>query len=122
MSEEHVGFSGKVGKEGLSLDAARSLQEKLLARMEPNEVEAKANAAARKLLNRDFKGAIAAYEAIAAEHPERRGQCEGQIGACHYFLSDYEEALRWYRSAKDHGADEAMMDDNIAEAEEALGS
>lgn len=117
MSQSHHGF---VGSEGMTLEEARDLQETLLAVLHTDEISEKVNAAARLLLSRDYEGSIRAYQAIAVQHPERRGDCEGQIGAAHYFLGDYEAALSHYESARDHGADPDMMQDNIDEARQAL--
>lgn len=104
----------------MSLEEAQALQRELLAGCETGEVSQKINAAARLMLTGRHDDCIAAYSAIAAEHPEERGTCEGQIGAAHFFKGDYETAIRWYEAARSHGADASMMEDNIKEAQEAL--
>ncbi len=113
---------GFVGREGLSLEQARAVQERLLDGVQTDDVGAKINAAARLLTAREFERSIEAYQAIAREHPERRDDCESQIGAAHFFLGNYEEAIRHYEAALAAGADAEMMADNIQEAREALES
>lgn len=81
---------------------------------------AKVNAAARLLLSKKFEEAIVAYEKIAREHPDSRGECESQIGAAHFFLGNFQRAISHYESARANGADSSMMQDNIQEAQQAL--
>ncbi len=77
------------------------------------------NAAAKKLVARDFDGAIAAYEDVAQRFPHRGGDAHGQIGAAYFFKGDFDRALQHYRHALSLGAPADMMQDNIREAEEA---
>lgn len=77
--------------------------------------------AATLMAARKFDETIAAYTAIAERHLTSRGVSYSQIGAAYYFKGRYEEALRHYELALQNGADEAMMADNIAEAQVALG-
>lgn len=77
------------------------------------------NAAAKKLVARDFDSAIAAYEDVAQRFPHRAGDAHGQIGAAYFFKGDFDRALSHYRHALSLGAPADMMQDNIREAEEA---
>jgi hypothetical protein len=74
------------------------------------------------LATQKFDEAIAAYEAIAADFPHRRGDAESQIGAAYYFKGDYIRAIELYVAARENGADSDMMDDNIWEAVETLAN
>lgn len=85
------------------------------------DVDSKINAAAGLMTTGQFAECIEAYRVIAEQHPEKLGICEAQIGAAYYFLGDYQTAIRYYQQAKGHGANPDHMDDNIAEAREALG-
>ena len=106
---------------GLSHEEARELQDELSSVMESSaDVSQKINAAARLMTPGLFKECIEAYEKIAKEHPDERGTCEGQIGACYYFLKEYDKAIEHYEAGIKYGADEDMMKDNIKEAREAL--
>ncbi len=88
-----------VGDEGKSIEEARALQEKLLDGATTGGVSGKINAAARLLVGVSYEQAISAYTAIMTEHPEQRGTCEGQIGAAHYLLGQFEQAITYYEAA-----------------------
>lgn len=77
------------------------------------------NAASALMLDRKYEACIAAYGELATRFPDRRGDCESQIGAAWYFLKDLNKAIEFYVQARAHGADASMMDDNIWEACEA---
>lgn len=117
MSDSHRTF---VGPDGMSLEEARALQDKLLAGMSTSPLDDKINAAARLMLEGRHEDCMQAYAAIAAEHPEKRATAEGQIGACQFFLGNFEQAIAHYEKAKELGEDAGMMDDNIQEAQEEL--
>jgi tetratricopeptide (TPR) repeat protein len=87
---------------------------------EKHAVGDKLNAAALMLTSQRFDDGISAYRAIGVQHPEELGTCLGQIGACYFFKGEYSEAIKSYVRAKEKGADPAMMDDKIQEAQEAL--
>lgn len=116
-------FSSLFGKTSTEkdFDAAKAEREKFLAKTGPGDDESSAvNAASGLMLDQKYAESIAAYEAIAARYPDRRGEAESQIGAAHYFLGDFHKAIEFYVSARTNGADESMMDDNLWEACEAL--
>ncbi len=117
MSDSHSTF---IGPDGLSLEEARALQDKLLAGLSTSPIDDKINAAARLMLEGRHQDCMQAYAAIAAEHPEKRGTAEGQIGACQFFLGNFEQAIAHYEKAKELGEDAEMMNDNIQEAQEEL--
>lgn len=106
---------------GTDFDAMQAKQADLQSRLAPDQLpESDAiNAAAKKLVGRDFDGAIAAYEDVAKRFPHRAGDAHGQIGAAWFFKRDYDRAISHYRYALEVGADRSMMEDNIREAEEA---
>jgi TolA-binding protein len=78
------------------------------------------NAAADLMLHKKFAEAIAAYTGVMDRYPDHRGTAESQIGAAHYFLGDFHQAMAFYAAAREHGESASMMDDNIWEAAEAL--
>jgi tetratricopeptide (TPR) repeat protein len=119
----HAFVAGGGTKQGLTLDQARELQDRLLATVTAEgEVSKKINAAAQLMTAGLYEAAIDAYEAIAQRHPEELAACESQIGAARFFLGQHEEAIRHYELARQHGADAGMMEDNIKEAREALAA
>jgi hypothetical protein len=119
-----MGFLGSLFKKTSTeadLDAAKAERAKFLDQTGPADNEtAEANYASGLMLDRKYAECIAAYEALAAKYPERRGDADSQIGAAHYFLGDFHKAIEFYVSARKNGADESMMDDNLWEACEAL--
>ncbi|MFT5582850.1 MAG: tetratricopeptide (TPR) repeat protein, partial [Cognaticolwellia sp.] len=117
MSDSHSTF---VGPEDMSLEEARALQDKLLAGLSTSPIDDKINAAARLMMEGHHQDCMQAYAAIAAEHPEKRSTAEGQIGACQFFLGNFEQAIAHYEKAKELGEDAEMMNDNIQEAQEEL--
>ena len=83
------------------------------------EVDNKFNQASLLLTSGKYNECIKAYMTLAAQHPDRKGDCAGQIGAAMYFLGDYKNAVKYYKVAKKYGADAESMDYNIQEAKEA---
>jgi TolA-binding protein len=81
---------------------------------------AEVNAACALMLDQKFDEVKPAWDAIAAKYPHRRGEADSQIGAAEFFKGDFHKAIEFYASARSHGEDASMMDDNIWEACEAL--
>ncbi|PRQ02009.1 tetratricopeptide repeat protein [Enhygromyxa salina] len=105
------------GADQLSMQDAQALAQRAQAAMSGGGVHDKINAAAQLLLGGQYQAAIDSYLQIAQAHPEHTGTCYGQIGAGLFFLQQYGRAIEYYQAAKQHGADSAMMDENIAEAQ-----
>ncbi|MCI5057949.1 MAG: hypothetical protein MRY83_17680 [Flavobacteriales bacterium] len=76
--------------------------------------------ASSALTSGSFKEAVQIYEEMAEKFPESKGMYLSQVGAAYYFLNEFDKAIEYYISARDHGADASMMDDNIWEACEAI--
>lgn len=83
-------------------------------------MNAKLNGAAQLLNAQRYDECIAAYQAVADQHPEARATCHGQIGACYFFKGEFSMAIQNYVTAKEYGASPGIMDDNIQEAQEAM--
>ncbi|MFN8285411.1 MAG: hypothetical protein U0V74_01590 [Chitinophagales bacterium] len=121
--EDNVSSFGKIdsNNKGLSFEEAKQAREAFLTMLDTSEPKSKlVNAASGMLLNKNFDGAIEAYQKIAEKYPEAAADCESQIGAAWYFKGDYKKAIEGYVAALNKGADKGMMDDNIWEAAEAL--
>ena len=99
-----------------------NIQDRVLQLMETNDVNAKINGAAQLMTEGEFDACIQAYAHIKNAHPEQAALCESQVGAAEFFKGNFDNAIQLYRLAKSLGADVAMMDMNIAEAEEKLGN
>jgi tetratricopeptide (TPR) repeat protein len=112
---------GHILKDGdLDFEQAKKTREQYLKNAEQVGSSLDINDAAGLMLNKDYTGAIAAYESIMEKYPEEKGVCLGQIGAAEYFLGNYETSLERYIEAKNSGEDNDMMEDNIWEACETI--
>ncbi len=107
---------------GMSMGDAKNIQDRVLQLMETNDVNAKINGAAQLMTEGEFDACIQAYAHIKNAHPEQAALCESQVGAAEFFKGNFDNAIQHYQLAKSLGADEGMMDMNIAEAEEKMGS
>ena len=119
-TETTFGFVSEDGKKGISMDKAQYLQEVFLSTMQQDDMSAQFNAAAKLMMNQSYQGCIEAYSALAERYPDRKGDCQSQIGAAYFFLGDYDQAIENYLAARENGMDADMMDDNIWEACETL--
>lgn len=107
-------------KKGL-VEADKQNQEYLKsAPVAQDNEENKMRAASSALTGGDFPKASLLYHELAEEYPQNKGLYLSQVGVAKFFLNEYEEAIKYYLQAKDNGADNNMMDDNIWEACEAL--
>ena len=119
-TETTFGFVSEDSNKGITMDKAQYLQEAFLATMQQDDLSEQFNAAAKLMMNQSYQGCIQAYHALAEKYPDRKGDCQSQIGAAYYFLGDYDQAIENYLSARKNGIDPDMMDDNLWEACEAL--
>lgn len=103
---------------GLTMEEAQELYARVTAGAETDDEGAMVNAASQLLLSGAFAESIKAYELIMSKYPASQGSCLTSIGACHFFLGDYEKAVECYLRAGDAGAPAAMIEDNIFEAAE----
>ncbi|MCC7381111.1 MAG: hypothetical protein IT384_04740 [Deltaproteobacteria bacterium] len=115
-------FSSLFGKASRTeqFEEAKKARNDFLATASVDPEAAAFNAASALMLDQRFRETIEAYARLGEQYPERRGDCESQIGAAQYFLGELSQALDSYVRARDHGADQDMMDDNIWEVCEAL--
>jgi hypothetical protein len=119
--DHRANVHGMINSEALSHEEALAIHETAVAAMNTSDpISQKLNAASKLMLTGDYEAAANAFREIAEAHPEVRGDCFGNIGAAHYFVGRYQEAIQWYQAAIQNGADLAMMQDNIVEAEQAL--
>lgn len=107
----------------LTPEQARELQEQIRAVVTGDEdAGGKKFAAALALLTgRRYVECIESLRQIGADHAELWGECLANMGAAYFFLGEFDKAIACYTQAIKHGADEEMMQDNIAEAREAKG-
>ncbi|KOY86187.1 hypothetical protein AD998_08520 [bacterium 336/3] len=103
-------------QQGLNVEKAQKMREAFLAVMTQDDEDKAFNAASGLMLKGAFNETIEAYQELAQKYPNRKGDCESQIGAAYHFLKKYDKAIEYYISAEKNGADQSMMDDNIWEA------
>jgi hypothetical protein len=116
---DRVAVYGQVAPGKLSHEEAQALHAHFGDAFEHGTADAALHAATELLTRGAYAEAIAALEQVGRAHPEHRSGCAGNIGVACFFLGRYEEAIAWYRNAKEWGAPADVIDDNIAEAEEA---
>lgn len=113
-------FISETASKGISVEEAKALQKDFLSKIQTNLVDDQFNSASKLMLNGAYNEAIEAYLTLAEKHPEKRWLCESQIGAGYYFKKEYKKAIDYYLKARQNGAIEEMMDDNVWEACEAI--
>jgi tetratricopeptide (TPR) repeat protein len=79
-------------------------------------------AASRLMAEKRFEEAITQFLVVANAAPDRRADCENNVGACYFWLGRYADAINHYKVAGANGFDASMTADNIAEAREKLAS
>jgi Tetratricopeptide repeat. len=108
---------GFVNEKGISMETAQKLQEEFLQIMKTTDDQSKQiNAAAKLMTSGAYQQCITAYSLIMEKYPNRKPDCEMNIGACYFFLGDYDNAIEHYLISKEQGMDQAMIDDNVWEA------
>jgi hypothetical protein len=116
------GFTKVADVPNPDLSAGIAMREAFLANAGPMDARSqRVNEAAGLMLHKRYVESGQAWEAIARDFPEERGQAYSQMGVACYFTGRYADAIAWYEQALQHGADPSMMKDNIDEARAALG-
>ncbi|GAA4275588.1 tetratricopeptide repeat protein [Aquimarina mytili] len=115
-------FSFLFGKKKMTLEQANQKNQEYVAQNpEPkNDENAMMRQASIMLTSGKFEEAIELYKKLAENYPENKGLYLSQVGAAWYFLNDFQKAIQYYKEARENGANESMMDDNIWEASEAI--
>lgn len=106
--------------DGVTMDEARALQEKVLGAFGGEDASSLSNTASKLMLSGAYDESIELYREIMEADPEEAGTSLSQIGAAEYFKGNYDKAIGHYAAARDAGFDSDMIDDNIWEACEAL--
>lgn len=106
----------------VSMEQMEEIQVYLKDKMDADEYNSAFNQACRMIPQGQYKEAIALFESIRENSTDayEKGSCESQIGACHFFLGDFEKALEFYAKSFHSGYDQGVIDFNIWEACEEL--
>jgi tetratricopeptide (TPR) repeat protein len=106
--------------QGHTAEMAAALQREYLECLQMDSRAGMFNAVHQMLTAGLYRECIQAYLNLARRYPGEAGGCYGNIGAAYYFLGEFELAISYYELAREHGADEGMMNENIHEARRAL--
>jgi tetratricopeptide (TPR) repeat protein len=108
--------------ENVSMEAIAKIQSALKDKMDPEIYNSAFNQACMLIPKAQYAEAIALFETVretAASNAEK-GNCENSIGACYFFLGDFEKALDYYTQSFHNGFDTSIIEDNIWEVCEEL--
>ncbi len=114
---------GRLNEEaGLSMEKAQAIQAEFEKAMGDDNSTATQliNLAGRLLTSQRFEGAIKAFTVVMNRFPEESAQCLNAIGACHFYLQDYEQAIQYYMKALREGESEERVAYNVWESCDAL--
>lgn len=106
----------------LSMEEMEQIQELLEDNMDADEYHSAFNQACRLIPKRRYAEAILQFTSIheTTSDSYEKASCENLIGACHFFLGDFEQALKFYTQSLDSGYDKEVVDYNIWEVCEEL--
>lgn len=115
-------FDSLFGKKKMTLDEANQVNQSYTQQnpVPASNQNAMVRNATSLMSSRKFQQSAEIYQQLVDQYPENKGTYLSQIGACQYFLGDYDKAIEYYVAALDNGADRGMMDDNVFEACEAI--
>lgn len=107
----------RLSDDGLSLEKAAELQEVFSKAMDDKNLSAveMINLAGKLLTGQQFTEAIRVYEDIILRYPQETAQCLNAIGACLYYLADYEKAIDFYINALKAGELKSRVEYNVWE-------
>lgn len=110
------------GEDGLSMESAQQLQAKFEDQIKDPQSTATdlINIAGKLLTGQRFEEAIELLEQIVERFHEEKGECFNTIGACYYYLNQYERAIQYYMDALEEGGNEERVSYNVWESCEAL--
>jgi tetratricopeptide (TPR) repeat protein len=108
----------RLSDDGLSLEKAAELQEAFSKAMDDKSMNSfqMINLAGRLLTGQQFEEAIRVYENIILRYPEEAAQCLNAIGACKYYLGEYEKAIDFYMKALKAGELKSRVEYNVWES------
>lgn len=106
----------------LSMEEMEQIQELLEDNMDADEYHSAFNQACRLIPKRRYAEAILQFTSIRETTADsyEKASCENLIGACHFFLGDFEKALECYTESFHSGYDKEVMDYNVWEVCEEL--
>lgn len=116
-NDELIANSSKV-----SMEQMEEIQLYLKDKMDADEYNSAFNQACRLIPKMQYTEAITQFESIREHSTDayEKGSCDNQIGACYFFLGDFEKALECYNKSFHYGYDKDVNDYNIWEACEEL--
>ncbi len=106
----------------LTMEEIEKIQLSLKDKMDADTYNSTFNQACRLIPKGQYNEAIALFSAIEENSTDahEKGNCQNQIGVCHFFSGNFKKALEYYTHSLKNGFDRSMMDDNIWEVCEEL--
>lgn len=106
----------------VSMQDMEKIQNSLQGKMDDSVYNNTFNQACRLVPKGQYAEALAMFENVKANTADahQKGNCDNQIGVCHFFMNDFEKAIEAYANSIQNGFDRSMADDNIWEACEKL--
>jgi len=107
---------------GLNFEQASELQDEFINSLaeEGTTADQLVNLAGRLLTNQKFTEAIKTYEAIMIRFPSETPQCLNAMGACYFYLDEFETAINYYLKAYESGEMRDTIEYNVWESCDAL--
>jgi tetratricopeptide (TPR) repeat protein len=108
----------RISEDGISLEEASDMQQSFVEAISDENAGSMQliNLAGKLLTGQQFKEAIKVYETIVFRFPEETAQCLNAIGACYYYLEDYELAIQFYMKALESGELKSRVEYNVWES------
>lgn len=108
----------RISEDGISLEEASDMQQSFVEAISDENAGSMQliNLAGKLLTGQQFKEAIKVYETIVFRFPEETAQCLNAIGACYYYLEDYELAIKFYMKALESGELKSRVEYNVWES------
>ena len=121
-AEGNISLYGRLAEDGMSMEKANELQQQFVNSLANENTSATQliNLAGQLLTGQRYEEAIKVYEGVIIRFPNETAQCLNSIGACYYYLGEYETAIEYYMKALEAGEVLERVDYNVWESCDAL--
>lgn len=121
-ADGNISLYGRLANDGMSMEKAAALQQEFVNSLadETTTSSQLINIAGKLFTGQQFEEAIKVYENTIIRFPLETPQCLNSIGACYYYLEEYETAIEYYMKALEAGEAMDRVDYNVWESCDAL--